>query len=61
MLLFLLHAFESCMKFNFGPQICVSLWSSKSFGRYAYIENNDDDDDDDDDPYFHKYSTDFYV
>ena len=27
---------------------CVSLWLSKSFGRYANIENNDDDDDDDD-------------
>ena len=28
---------------------CVSLWLSKSFGRYANIENNNDDDDDDDD------------
>ena len=27
---------------------CVSLWLSKSFGRYANIENNNDDDDDDD-------------
>ena len=27
----------------------VSLWLSKSFGRYANIENNNDDDDDDDD------------
>ena len=25
------------------------MWLSKSFGRYANIENNDDDDDDDDD------------
>ena len=23
---FLLHAFESCMKFNFGPQICIHIW-----------------------------------
>ena len=34
---------------------CVSLWLSKSFGRYANIENNNDDDGDgdgdgDDDP-----------
>ena len=28
---------------------CVSLWLSKSFGRYANIENNNDDDDDGDD------------
>ena len=28
---------------------CVSLWLSKSFGRYTKIENNNDDDDDDDD------------
>ena len=27
---------------------CVSLWLSKSFGRYANIENNNDDDDDGD-------------
>ena len=26
MLLFLLHAFESCMKFNFGPQISIHIW-----------------------------------
>ena len=25
------------------------MWLSKSFGRYANIENNNDDDDDDDD------------
>ena len=24
--IFLLHAFESCMKFNFGPQICIHIW-----------------------------------
>ena len=34
---------------------CVSLWLSKSFGRYANLENNNDDDGDgdgdgDDDP-----------
>ena len=23
---FLLHAFESCMKFNFGPQIYIHIW-----------------------------------
>ena len=23
---FLLHACESCMKFNFGPQICIHIW-----------------------------------
>ena len=23
---FLLDAFESCMKFNFGPQICIHIW-----------------------------------
>ena len=23
---FLPHAFESCMKFNFGPQICIHIW-----------------------------------
>ena len=23
---FLLHAFESCIKFNFGPQICIHIW-----------------------------------
>ena len=28
---------------------CVSLWLSKSFGRYANIENNNDDDDGDGD------------
>ena len=27
---------------------CVSLWLSKSFGRYANIENNNDDDGDGD-------------
>ena len=26
MLLFLLHAFESCMKFNFGPKISIHMW-----------------------------------
>ena len=33
------------MDYNY---ICVSLWLSKSFGRYANIENNNDDDGDGD-------------
>ena len=23
---FLLHEFESCINFNFGPQICIHIW-----------------------------------
>ena len=45
-----------CLK-PFVKWKCVSLWLSKSFGRYANIENNNDDDGDgngdgdgDDDP-----------
>ena len=35
--------------FNVLETLCVSLWLSKSFGRYANIQNNNDDDDGDGD------------
>ena len=38
---FLLHAFENCMKFNFGPQICIHIWydyfMSESLVYTAYL------------------------
>ena len=45
MLLFLLHAFESFMKFNFGPKISIHIWCDYfMFESLVYTANHQKND-----------------